>query len=278
MVQERDARNPQHAEMSDASMVRTLAAQAELIWPQEEILFRRLGTGEGIGGKPEILDVGCGTGDVTHRLAELYPDARVTGVDLVTGHLEEARRRYARLGERLRFAVGDALDLDFPDASFDLVVCRHMLQSVPDAGRVIAELVRVCRPGGHLHLLAEDYHMIHAEPGALDPDAFWLRGPVAFGQAVGTDLRVGRTAFGHLRRAGARQIAVDYVVVDTLRCDRETFARMMEAWRDGFAASIAAETPLDERETRAHFDAIIASIRDPERYVVWHVPIWSARR
>jgi SAM-dependent methyltransferase len=274
MPRERDQRNPQHAEMSDASMVRTLAAQAELIWPQEEPLFRRYG----LEGPLDVLDVGCGTGDVTHRIAALYPEARVTGVDLVESHLAEARRRYGSFGERLRFVTGDALDLALADGSFDLVVCRHMLQSVPDAGRVISELVRVARPGGRLHLLAEDYHMIHAEPGALDPDEFWLRGAVAFGQAVGTDLRIGRTAYGHLRRAGVREPAVDDVVVDTLRSDRETFARMMEAWRDGFAASIGAETSLSEAEANAHFDAVIASIRDPARYVAWHVPIWSARR
>ncbi|HLF57099.1 MAG TPA: methyltransferase domain-containing protein [Thermoanaerobaculia bacterium] len=272
---ERDARNPQHHEMSDESMVRTLAAQAELIWPQEVPLFRRYG----LAGPIRVLDAGCGTGEITHRLAELYPEAEILGVDLLESHLEEARARYgARYGDRLHFAVADALELELAEASFDLVVCRHMLQSVPDSGRAIRELVRVTRPGGRLHLLCEDYHMIHAEPGALDPDELWRRGAVAFGEAVGTDLRVGRTAYGHLRRAGAREIAVEYVVVDTVRSDRETFARMMAAWRDGFCASIAAETELTEAEACAHFDAIIATIRDPARYAVWHVPIWSARR
>jgi SAM-dependent methyltransferase len=196
-VNERDARNPQHAEMADESMVRTLAAQAELIWPQEVELFRRYG----LAGPISILDAGCGTGEITHRLAELYPHARILGVDLLVEHLDEARRRYAaRHGDRLRFAVADALALELADASFDLVVCRHMLQSVPDAGRAIAELARVARPGGRLHLLCEDYEMIHVEPsGGLDPDLLWTRGAVAFGRAVGTDLRVGRNAFGHLR-------------------------------------------------------------------------------
>jgi SAM-dependent methyltransferase len=273
-MNERDAGNPQHGEMSDESMVRTLAAQADLIWPQEEPLFRRYG----LSGRLRVLDLGCGTGDVTHRLADLYPEARVLGLDLVESHLEDARRRYSAYGERLRFAPGDALHLEAADSSFDLVVCRHMIQSVADQPAVIAELLRVVRPGGRLHLIAEDYHLISAEPGAHDPDEFWHRGPVAFGDAIGTDLRVGRKAFGLLRRAGARSIGVDYVVVDTVRCDRETFATMMLAWRDGFAASISAETALGESEAIAHFDEMIATIRDEERYAVWFVPVWSALR
>lgn len=275
-MNERDARNPQHAEMADESMVRTLAAQAELIWPQEVELFRRYG----LAGPISILDAGCGTGEITHRLAELYPHARILGVDLLVEHLDEARRRYAaRHGDRLRFAVADALALELADASFDLVVCRHMLQSVPDAGRAIAELARVARPGGRLHLLCEDYEMIHVEPsGGLDPDLLWTRGAVAFGRAVGTDLRVGRNAFGHLRRAGLDEVRVDYLTVDTVRSDRGTFARMMEAWRDGFCASIGRETELSEAEACAHFDAIVATIRHPGRYACWQIPIWSARR
>jgi hypothetical protein len=83
---------------------------------------------------------------------------------------------------------------------------------------------------------------------------------------------------GLLRSAGARAIAVDYLTIDTVRSDRETLARMMVAWRDGFAPSIGAETAIDAGEAVAHFDEMIATIRDPGRYFVWHVPIWSAVR
>lgn len=275
----RDATHPQHGEMSDESMVRTLAAQAGMIWPQEAPLFQRYG----LSGPLRILDVGCGTGDVTHELAALYPEAEVTGIDIVEAHLAMARERYASYGERLRFEVGDAFDLAYADGSFDLVVCRHMLQSVTDQPAVVAELHRVLVAGGRLHLLAEDYHMISAEPadtpdGPLDPDRFWADGPVAFGEHIGTDLRIGRRAFGILQRLGFQELSVEFLTVDTLRCDRGVFADMMVAWRDGFAESIASETRLSEAEALAHFDAIIATIRDPGRYAVWQVPVWSAVR
>src|SRR4051812_46425360 len=118
--------------MADESMVRNLAAQAEAIWPQEEAIFDRHPL-----GKVAVLDVGCGTGEMTAKLAEKFRDATFTGVDLEESHLERARARCAPFGSRVSFQHGDALALPFADAAFDLVVCRHLLQAVPDAARVL---------------------------------------------------------------------------------------------------------------------------------------------
>src|SRR5262245_526769 len=159
-------RNPQAQQMADESMVRNLTAQAEAIWPQEEPIVR------GHGTPRDILDVGCGTGEISSRLAALFQTARVTGVDLLEHHLALARTRYAALADRLRFQQADAFELPFAEHNFDLVVCRHMLQAVPHPERVMAEMVRVTRPGGTLHLLVEDYDMIHAA-GASDVSSFW---------------------------------------------------------------------------------------------------------
>ena len=269
-------RNPQGKEMADESMVRTLSAQARLIWPQERALFARYP----LGGRLRVLDVGCGTGEITRRLADLYPEAELVGVDIVDEHLDRARARSTAYGERVRFERGDAFRLGVGDGHFDLVVCRHMLQAVPDQQLVVRELLRVTRSGGRLHLIAEDYHMLsfHPEPGEPDPDDFWRLGPVPFGDRVDSDLRIGRKVFPMLRAEGGRDLAVDYVVVDTLRVDRELFAQMMIAWRDGYVDGIARNTALTHEEVVAHFDAMIATLRDEERYAVWQVPVWTARK
>lgn len=265
--------SPQAREMADESMVRNLAAQAEAIWPQEEPIFERHPPGSGA-----VLDVGCGTGEITARLAGKFSQATITGVDLEEAHLARARIRCASFGSRVRFEQGDALALPFPDATFDLVVCRHLIQAVPDAARVLAEIRRVLRPGGRLHLIAEDYGMLHCHPTELDGDDFWQRIPRIYGAAIGCDLRVGRKAFTMLHDLGMTGIRVDYIVVDTLRVPRDTFARIWEAWRDGYTGSIVEHTGLPRAEIERRFTEMIGCARDPRGYALWQVPVWTAAK
>ena len=267
-------RNPQAQQMGDESMARTLAFQAQAIWPQEEPLFARYG----LAGPIRVLDLGCGTGEITRRLAALYPQARITGVDILEGNLVLARRDSAACGERVDYEVGDAFALGYADASFDLVVCRHLSQAVPHFDKVLDEIGRVLRPGGWLHLLSEDYAMLRMPRGARDPDRFWVDHALPYLESVGCDGRIGRHSPPLLEKRGYTDLAVDYVIVDTLRVPRATFAGILVAWRDGFAPVLAETTRRPLAEVRADFDAMIADVSTPPNYAVWHVPVISARR
>jgi SAM-dependent methyltransferase len=259
--------------MADESMVRNLEAQAQAIWPQEVGLIRRYG----LSGEIRILDAGCGTGEGSSRLAELFPQARVLGVDILDHHLELARARYAHLAPRLTFEHQSIFELAAPDRSFDLTVCRHVMHSIPHPDRVVAELARVTRHGGRLHLIPEDYGMLHFERGVRDPRDFWHEGPAQFGRATETDLFIGRHTFRTLAAGGLMDIAVDYIVVDTLRVPRATFAAILEAWRDGYAEPIGELTRFSREEATAYFEQMIANVRDPRGYAVWMVPVVTAR-
>lgn len=269
----RTDRNPQAEMMADESMVRNLAMQAEAIWPQEEAFFARYRLPE----HARVLDVGCGTGEISARIARRFPESRVTGIDVLEGPLALARKRYTDVAARLEFQVGDAFHLAFPDASFDLAVCRHMLQAVPDAERVLVELLRVTRPGGWIHTVSEDYGMLHMMSGPLDPDRFWQVGPVQFAERTGTDARFGRKTWSAMRHVGLEDLKVDYAIVDTLRVERAVFAGIMIAWRDGYSEALASHAGMSTAKIREHFDQIIASIENPDHYAVWFVPIISGR-
>lgn len=99
----------------------------------------------------DVLEVAIGTGlNLTH-----YPDnVQLTGVDYSPAMLELARHRSAELGRQADLREGDAQALDFPDASFDTVVCTYGLCAIPDDKAAITEMRRVLRPGGLL-LLAD---------------------------------------------------------------------------------------------------------------------------
>jgi len=96
----------------------------------------------------DALDVGCGTGFLSFELAAR--GYRVTGIDFAPSMLAEARRKAAERGVAIRFEHGDAEQLTFPSQSFDLVITRHVLWTLPHPDLAIDEWIRVLRPGGRL--------------------------------------------------------------------------------------------------------------------------------
>jgi SAM-dependent methyltransferase len=267
-------RNPQAEQMADESMIRNLAAQANAIWPQEQVLFERYG----LRGPLHVADIGCGSGEITARLAERYPEAQLVGIDILESSVAYARRKYQSLAPRVEFEQGDAFELHLADAAFDLAVCRHMTQAIPEPEKVLTQLNRILKPGGWMHVLSEDYGMLHMPAGAVDPDRLWHAGAIAYARNTGTDARVGRRTWALMKTLGLEDLCVDYVTVDTNRVSREVFASIIEAWRDGYTSHFDKESALQPGEARALFDHAIATIRDPAQYAVWHVPVISARK
>ncbi len=98
-------------------------------------------------GSARWLESACGTGLVSRALAGKV--GSVDGVDLTAAMLDEAKRGAAGEGiGNVSFGVGDAIALEFADASFDGAVTRLSLHHIPVPARAIAELARVVRPGG----------------------------------------------------------------------------------------------------------------------------------
>jgi ubiquinone/menaquinone biosynthesis C-methylase UbiE len=99
-------------------------------------------------GTLDALDVGCGTGFLTLELAAR--GHRVTGVDFAPAMIAEARRKAAERGASVRFEEGDAEQLPYSAGSFDLVISRHLLWTLPHPEAAIDEWIRVLRPGARL--------------------------------------------------------------------------------------------------------------------------------
>jgi SAM-dependent methyltransferase len=99
----------------------------------------------------ELLDVAAGTGNVAIRAA--LAGARVTGLDLTPELLAVAQGRAERAGVEIECVPGDAEDLPFDDATFDVVTSVFGVQFAPRHQIAAGELVRVCRPGGCIGLV-----------------------------------------------------------------------------------------------------------------------------
>ena len=109
-----------------------------------------------------VLDAGCGKGDFAFSLTSFYPDSQILGVDLSQAKTDEFAR-YSdnievcnQLKKRLNvsnitFEHGDLLDYG-SDGEFDLIVCIHVLEHIPDNHLVVANLARILKPGGVLYI------------------------------------------------------------------------------------------------------------------------------
>jgi ubiquinone/menaquinone biosynthesis C-methylase UbiE len=107
-----------------------------------------------LDGGARVLEIGCGTGAVSRRLA---PRAgSVVGMDPSPVFVERARRLAAGL-DGVSFVQGDGRSAPFEDASFDAVVCHTVLCHVPGPERVLAEARRLTVPGGRLAVFDGDY-------------------------------------------------------------------------------------------------------------------------
>lgn len=180
----------------------------------EKLLFRDARSWVCSQARGRTLEIAVGTGlNLPH-----YPaGVDLTGIELSPAMLERARARSAELGRPVDLRLGDATALEFPDQSFDSVVCTFSLCTIPDDAAAVAEVRRVLRPGGEL-LLAEHVRStrprIRAGQKLIDPIAVrfsadhLVREPLRHLQAQGFELeRLERYGLGIVERAVARRAA-----------------------------------------------------------------------
>ena len=117
-------------------------------------VYQRLVTQADIADGHRILEIGCGTGNLTVRAKRAHPSADVIGCDPDPRVLAVANRKAARL-TGIRFEQGYAERLPYPDGEFDRVLSSMMLHHISDDAKpaAAAEIFRVLRPGATLHLV-----------------------------------------------------------------------------------------------------------------------------
>lgn len=185
----------------DAERARLLA-QCALHRAEAEFLLDRVGLRAG----GHALDLGCGPLGVLDLLRErVGPTGRVVGVDREPRFLGIAAGVLAERGlPRAELIAADAAATGLPDGAFDLVHERLLLVNVPDPDAVLAEMVRITRPGGRVAVQDVDWLTWTCVPAHPD----WSRLTAAAAAAWSGDVHIGRTLPARLRAAGLLDVRV----------------------------------------------------------------------
>lgn len=144
-----------------------------------------------------MLDLACGTGDISIQMARRHPHLQITGVDLSDGMLEIAERRIdkQKLNGRIELIKADILKLPFDDSSFDIATIVFGLRNLPDIDRGLSEISRVIKPGGSLYIMEFSIpknQIIHT------PYMFYLRNIIP---AIGTTFSGDRDMYRYFVRS-----------------------------------------------------------------------------
>jgi SAM-dependent methyltransferase len=186
--------------MEDPREAARLAAKVDPQAWVEKYMAHRVGPGM------EVLSVGCGPGVILGAICGLHPSVKGTGIDISSDRVKEAIEKNLDV-PRARFVCGDAHSLQFPAQSFDLVYCRMLLQYLQKKERAVAEMVRVCKPGGTVLLQDLDGQLLwhYPEDAAVQGS---VNKVVAALAATGFDPFVGRKLFWLARKAGLENVNV----------------------------------------------------------------------
>ncbi len=145
----------------------------------------------GLDSSKHVLDVGSGIGGSSRCIAREF-GCRVTGIDLTDEYCRVATMLSERIGldGLISYRQGDALNLPFPDASFDVVWTEHAAMNIRDKPRLYSEMSRVLKPGGTLAiydvLAGPSTPVLFPVPWARSPEISFLVTPEELRQMLGT--------------------------------------------------------------------------------------------
>jgi len=225
--------------------------------------------------EPEaVLDVGTGTGVLASAVTGAHPGAIVTAIDPSARFVEAATARSAN--PRLRFQVGDAQALEFPDASFDATLSLLAVNFIPDPAKALGEMIRVTRSAGVVAAAVWDYgegmemlRVFWDEAVALDPEL------ASRDERHMPLCRRGELA-GLWRQAGLEDVSEQALTIDLI------FESMEDYWLpflDGVGPAGAYAASLAEPARgalRARLAARLSSGRD-DQVITLKARAWAVR-
>ncbi|CAN7213697.1 methyltransferase domain-containing protein [Pararhizobium sp. LjRoot238] len=259
--------------VENASFIPILRTQTKMTWRHERAILPRHGLRPGI----VMADICCGIGDFAVLVQKEFQPARIVALDHSKASLAYARDVAAGFGiTGIEYTYGDASEMLLEDSQFDFVSCRHSLQIFNQPNALLAELYRICKPGGRVYITNEKNSHCLGEPRSQSIQ--WTYNEVAkLFSHFEMDVELGPKSRRYLADAGFDDIIVESFMVTNLDGDPRDFADVIAAWEDVYAGEMAVkrgDSPEFLQRFRQGFQDHIFAALHPKGYAGW--PIWVA--
>ena len=179
----------------------------------------------GIKNANRILDVGCGIGTVSQYIASNYPDKRIVGVDISEKFIDEAKKKSVELGlKNTEYKVCNAENIPFDSDSFDLIICRFLLQHIKKWENVVQEFYRLLGDGGKIVIIETDWGGQFVYPPCKQYD-FLNNMVIKFRKYIGVNVYIGRSICVDLAKYHFKSLDYycDMKLYDSNNCDDGKF-------------------------------------------------------
>ncbi|MCW0002114.1 class I SAM-dependent methyltransferase [Pararhizobium sp. YC-54] len=264
---------PGQSFVENTSFISILRTQTKMTWRHERTILPRHGMRSGI----TMADICCGIGDFVVLVQKEFQPARIVALDHSKASLAYARDVAAGFGiTDIEYTYGDASEMLLEDNQFDFVSCRHSLQIFNRPDALLAELYRICKPGGRVYITNEKNSHCLGEPRSQSIQ--WTYNEVAkLFSHFEMDVELGPKSRRYLADAGFEDIVVESFMVTNLDGDAQDFADVIAAWENVYAGEMSVKrgdsSEFIQRFRQGFQDHILAALH-PKGYAGW--PIWVA--
>lgn len=254
-----------------------LRAQTSVIWKHEKAMLTRHGLQPGAS----VADICCGIGDFAMLVWRNFAPERVVAVDHYRPFLEYARAVARDFGaDEIEYQAGDAAALLLADDSFDFVTSRLALQIFDRPAEILAELKRICRPGGRVYVTNEMMGHIYAYP--KDVPVTWAYQLIPqMAASLGMDVNFGPKARAYLEDSGFLDVRVDLLEVNNLNSDLGDFAAVAAGWRDYVVGEVATATGQSAEtieRLRSALEDFLYVVENRRGFATWPIYVASGRK
>lgn len=246
-----------------------LAHQARKAGFVDQAIWRLTGLQDGM----EVMDLACGSGQITRQMAGVYPGAKVLGVDASEDLLKEAvRLKETEAVSNLSFSPGDVYDLSsVARERFDYVYVRLLFQHMDHPRKALASIGKTLRKGGILCVVDVDDDWLMLEP---EPESFraFNQGAERGQAGKGGDRHVGRRLPGYMHDVGFKDVRLDLMPLSSFDIGLEDFLNITTRFK-------WEQMPEDQQEAgREQLDEIYRILEKPFAWGMVGAFVASGRR